>query len=58
MAEAGGGGDRLVSVIAEVGGEPIMSAGPAPQAGRPAGRPGARKTHKNPAQRPIARATR
>jgi hypothetical protein len=31
VAEAGGGGDRLASVVADVEGEPIMSAGPAPQ---------------------------
>ena len=38
VAEAGGGGNRLVSVIADVEGEPILSAGPAPQAGRAPGR--------------------
>ena len=38
VAEAGGGGNRLVSVIADVEGEPILSAGPAPHAGRPPGR--------------------
>ena len=58
VAEAGGGGNRLVSVVADVEGEPIMSAGPAPQAGRPVCRPGARKTYKDPAQRPITWATR
>jgi hypothetical protein len=35
VAEAGGGGDRLASVIADVDGEPITSAGPAPQDLRP-----------------------
>ena len=30
VAEAGGGGHRLASVVADVEGEPIMSAGPAP----------------------------
>jgi hypothetical protein len=34
VAGAGGGGDRLVSVIADVEGEPTMSAGPAPRAPR------------------------
>src|SRR5258708_598591 len=32
VAEAGGGGDRLVSVTTDMGGEQVMSAGPAPQA--------------------------
>jgi hypothetical protein len=52
VAGAGGGGHRLVSVVADVEGEPIMSAGPAPQARRASGRPGV------PAQRPMAAATR
>jgi hypothetical protein len=34
VAGAGGGGDRLASVVADVEGEPIVSAGPAPQAHR------------------------
>ena len=32
VAGTGGGGDRLVSVAPDMGGEPISSAGPAPQA--------------------------
>jgi hypothetical protein len=32
VARAGGGGNRLVSVLADVEGEPIQSAGPAPRA--------------------------
>jgi hypothetical protein len=34
VAGAGGGGNRLASVVADVEGEPIVSAGPAPQAHR------------------------
>jgi hypothetical protein len=34
VAGAGGGGNRLASVVADVEGEPIASAGPAPQAHR------------------------
>ena len=52
VAEAGGGGHRLASVVADVEGEPIMSAGPAPQARRASGRP------RDPVQRPMAAATR
>jgi hypothetical protein len=35
VAGTGGGGDRLVSVAADVGGEPFLSAGPAPQSPAP-----------------------
>jgi hypothetical protein len=35
VAGTGGGGDRLVSVAPDMGGEPIASAGPAPQTGCP-----------------------
>src|SRR3984885_2796015 len=35
VAGAGGGGNRLASVVADVEGEPIASAGPAPRAHRP-----------------------
>ena len=34
VAGAGGGGNRLASVVADVEGEPIVSAGPAPRAHR------------------------
>jgi hypothetical protein len=34
VAEAGGGGNRLASVVADGEGEPIESAGPAPRAHR------------------------
>jgi hypothetical protein len=51
VAEAGGGGHRLASVIADEEGEPIMSAGPAPQAHRA-------RTRGIPGQRRIPRATR
>jgi len=33
VAGTGGGGDRLVSVAADLGGRPVLSAGPAPQTG-------------------------
>src|SRR5258708_25828994 len=43
VAGSGGGGDRLVSVAPDMGGEPISSAGPAPLGSpgppAPAGRP-------------------
>jgi hypothetical protein len=41
VAGAGGGGNRLASVVADVEGEPIMSAGPAPRA------PQARRSHRH-----------
>ncbi|HEV2253689.1 MAG TPA: hypothetical protein VGS06_10885 [Streptosporangiaceae bacterium] len=34
VAGTGGGGNRLASVVADVEGEPIVSAGPAPRAHR------------------------
>jgi hypothetical protein len=46
VAGAGGGGDRLGSVLTDVEGEPIQSAGPAPQA------PESQKNSKNHRHRP------
>jgi len=58
VAGAGGGGNRLVSVVADVEGEPIESAGPAPRAhGSHRHRPSRVPRYPQP-QRPMAAATR
>ena len=58
VAGAGGGGNRLASVVADVEGEPIESAGPAPRAHQShRHRPSRISGYPQP-QRPMAAATR
>ncbi len=53
LAGTGGGGDRLVSVASDMGGEPISAAGPATQsAATPPRHPNTPKYPRYPAQRP------